>query len=876
MYQNIYITRRSENAQSMVYVWDDEQGLLTYPYSEFHYAYREDPKGKYQSIYGTRLSKVKRFQYDEKGLYESDVSRETRVLTDLYLNDDTPSKNVRIGVIDIEVSSVGGFASVETANKEVTAIGYYDSGEKVSYVFILDPENRITSRDYDRNGRKTYVISCPTEFDLLESFMGLYTSIMPSILTGWNIDGYDIPYLYNRLRQILGKEMANNLSPIGIVVYNEHREKFQIAGVSTVDYLPLYKKYTYTERPNYQLNTIGLAELGRGKVQYEGTLDDLYKNDIDTFIEYNLEDVDIVVGLEEKLKMIELIRFICHLGHVQYEDYAYSSKFIEGTILTYMHRKGLIAPNKPEGGREAFNAKMESNDDDFEGAFVKPPYPGLYEWTYSLDLASLYPSIIMTLNISPETKVGRVTNWNPEAHIKGTIAKYFVVENGKSSAMDRDEFDAFMDEKAYNISSNGILYRTDKLGIIPEILDLWFKQRKEYKGLMFKYNQEGNTELGDYYDRRQHVQKILLNSVYGVLGLSIFRFYDLDNASAVTISGQDVIRSSAKFINGQYSLLGVPPKESTWLRTYETHLRGDYKLPEDIIQYCLNPKDHCVYIDTDSVYFTATPILKGTTDEEKLQETIAFAYDMEKKLNKFYDAVAKKFFNCSSHRLSIKAEAVSRTALWIRKKRYALNKIYNLEESTPMSKVAPKGLDIVRSSFPEAFKKFTKGVLEDILNLKGKEHIDQQILDFREAMRKMDYIKLARNTSVKDISKHETPTWVRMNVFNKGAPAHVKAAIAYNRLLKHFGRETQYQPIRDGDKVKYVYLTPNQYRLDTIAIKTYDDPPEILALVEKHIDYDALFERELEKKLEKFYEALGWGKLPTEVNQLAYEFFSFD
>jgi DNA polymerase elongation subunit (family B) len=367
--------------------------------------------------------------------------------------------------------------------------------------------------------------------------------------------------------------------------------------------------------------------------------------------------------------------------------------------------------------------------------------------------------------------------------------------------------------------------------------------------------------------------------VYGVLGLSIFRFYDLDNASAVTISGQDVIRSSAKFINGQYVSLGVASKEQSWLRTYETHMRSDYKnppLPEDIIQYCLNPKDHCVYIDTDSVYFTATPILKGTTDEEKLQETIAFAYDMEKKLNKFYDAVAKKFFNCSSHRLSIKAEAVSRTALWIRKKRYALNKIYNLEESTPMAKVAPKGLDIVRSSFPEAYKKFMEGVLKDILNLKGKEHIDQQILDFREAMRKMDYIKLARNTSVKDISKHETPTWVRINTFNKGAPAHVKAAIAYNRLLKHLGRETQYQPIRDGDKIKYVYLTPNQYRLDTIAIKTYDDPPEILALVEKHIDYDALFERELEKKLEKFYEALGWGKLPTEVNQLAYEFFNFN
>lgn len=332
-----------------MFVWDDKAGLLTYPYSDFSYCYRKDDAGEYRSIYGDKLTKIKRAGFEETGLFESDVSRETRVLTDLYQDDDTPSVGHRIGTFDIEVESKGGFASPTSAHQPVTAISHHDSVDNIYYALILDPLGRITDQEFEKDGAKHLILSCATEFDLLHSYMALYTSSYPTIVTGWNIDGYDVPYLYNRLKIVLGEDRANMLSPIGVVEYNEYRNKWHIAGVSTIDYLPLYKKYTYKEAPNYQLNTIATLELGRGKVKYEGTLDDLYANDIDTFIEYNLEDVRLVVDMEKKLKMIELIRFICHLGHVQYEDYAYSSKFIEGTMLTYIHRKGLIAPISQKG-----------------------------------------------------------------------------------------------------------------------------------------------------------------------------------------------------------------------------------------------------------------------------------------------------------------------------------------------------------------------------------------------------------------------------------------------------------------------------------------------------------------------------------------------
>lgn len=844
MYQNIFITQRTSEEQPVVYIWDDQQGLITTSADKFEYAYIRDTTGKsmYTSIHGLKVKKIYNFRRDDPDLFESDVPRETRILTDLYLNSDEVSINHVIGFFDIEVSSVGGFPNLMTADKEILSISFYNSSLRTYVVFVYDPASKID----DKYTAEYSILRFDTEKQLLQAFMLWFTSQKFTILTGWNISGFDIPYLYRRLSVILGIDDANMLSPVGHVKWSERRERYQIAGISALDYLELYKKFTYTARPTYRLGAIGLYEVNMGKIEFDMNLDELYENDIQKFMEYNLQDVRIVVEIDKKMKLIELVRGICHVGHVQYEDYLHSSKFIEGTILTYLHRKGIIAPNKPIDGEEMMEKALEDDDDDvrFTGAYVKDPNPGRYEWVYSLDLQSLYPSIIMSLNISPETKVGKVHNWNLDEHIKKTIVEYEVTIQDQLMKFSYDKFIDFMNRMKFTISSNGILYLNDRKGIIPEILDKWFNERVEYKNLMKKYTSEGNSEQADYYDRRQHVQKIFLNSIYGVLGLPVFRFYDLDNASAVTSTGQDVIKTSAKYLNKKYQ---------TILNTTE---------------------DYCIYIDTDSVYFSAIPLLCEETDDGKKEQTISLAREHESALNSFYNVMAKKLFFCDSHRFVIKGETIARTGLWVAKKCYALLKIYDLETNKDISKIVTKGLGTVRSSFPEAFAKFMSTVLENILKNFAKTDIDNEILSFYNNLSNINYSTISKNTSVKDLSKYDDGG-TSMLKFKKGAPAQVKAALIYNRFLISKNLDKRYALIRSGDKIKWCFLRKNPYLLDRMAFKGYDDPKEVLSLVENYIDYNEMFNRELFNKLSSFYSAMGWGIVPTKLNQNSSKLFSF-
>ena len=842
-YQNIFIDQQNEPPTA--YVWDDQKGLVTLALSDFNYAYVRDPKGKYIAMTGERVTKTRRYMRGKPGVFESDLPKETRVLTDLYLNEDTPSEGNVTLFFDIEVSMENGVPDIHNPNNKITSIALYDPLVKKYAIYVLDEQRTYEDRDSDEVG--TYF--CHSEIDLIHKFLNAYEQIQPTIISGWNSDGFDIPYLYNRIRQLCGPATANRLSPIGKVRYSDRQERYKIAGVSSLDYLALYRKFTYTQQPNYRLDTIGRMEVNMGKIAYEGSLDELFREDLEKFILYNLQDVKIIVELDKKLNLIELVRGICHVGHVPYEDYNMSSRFLEGTIVTYLHRKGIIVTDKPQDAREKMEA-LDAGEEGFIGAFVKEPEPGLYEWVYSLDLQSLYPSIIMSLNISPETKVGFVRNWNMEQHFRKEIVAYVVQEvgNDTTAELDYDSFMDFIKENNLTVSSNGVLYTNDKRGIIPEVLETWFAQRVEYKDLMKKYANEGNKEKTAYYDRRQHIQKIFLNSLYGVLGLPVFRFYDVDNAAAVTITGQDVIKSTAKLVNTQYRKM----------------------LQESV------DKDYVVYIDTDSIYASTTPLLKSTmTDEERLQFTIATAQKMEHTLNVFYDIFSERAFNCHSHRFHIKGESVASTGFWVAKKRYALDKVYDLETNQSVSKMVVKGLDVVRSSFPKAFREFMTELLKDILKGTKKDIIDAKILDLKQSLKDRHYLDIARNTSANNISEYGAMDAAGLNSFRKGTPAHIKAALVYNRLLTYYGIDGKHETITDGAKIKYVYLRSNPLQIDGVAIKGYDDPEQIVNLITEYIDTDALFENELQNKLEDFYTALRWGNIPTEVNQNASEFFAF-
>tara|TARA_Y100000592_G_scaffold19614_2_gene30078 strand:- start:4365 stop:6821 length:2457 start_codon:yes stop_codon:yes gene_type:complete len=817
-------------------------GYRTFPYTR--YAYEKADRGEFQSIYGDRLTKVYKFKKDDTDLFESDVAETTRVLVDTYSDSDELSKGHVILTYDIEVEMESGLPDTQKAENGITSIALHDSATNQYWVLVMDKENQMTNYSSD----KAEVLAFFDERDLLQKYLELYEMINPSIVTGWNIDYFDTPYLYNRIKRLLGERQASRLSPIGQCFWSPYRQRFFMAGVSYLDYISLYKNYNYGELPNYRLDTIGTIELGKGKIEYQGNLDQLFKEDIEKFIEYNLVDVEIVVELDKKLQFIDLCRGICHAGHVPYEDFVYSSKYLEGALLTYLRRRNLVAPNKPSDRRERMEALKERGDDKFIGAYVKDPIVGKYDWVYDLDLTSLYPSIIMTLNISPESKVGKINNWDANKFIKGEVDTYTIGDD----TITKENLRKYLDDSKFSVSSNGVLYRTDSVGCIPGILDLWFQQRVEYKNEMKKYGKAGNKAKYAFFHKRQLVQKILLNSLYGVLGLPAFRFYDIDNAEAVTTTGQTVIKSTADMGNIKYN------KEL-----------GEKDL------------DSNIYIDTDSVFFSAVPLMDkrypNWKDEE--QDTIAgyvnvIAEEMQDYLNDFYNILSKRIFNVDKdkHRLEIKKEYVAKAGLWIAKKRYAQWIIS--DNGVPVDKLDVKGLDVKRSSFPKAFQEIMSDVLISILRGQTEEEITDKVLSFKKSMTSLDIKNIAKNSAVKNLTKYMPKGKRNLFSVGKGTPAHVKAAIMYNDALKHFNAPFKHEPMRDGDKIKWVYLKENPLGLDGLGFFGYNDPKDVNNFLETYTDHNKIFERELRKKLQDFYDAIGWGEVISE-QKTAEKFFSF-
>ncbi len=838
MYQNVFF----EKEKSIIHCWDDQKGYFTSKYRR--YAYVKDGNGAHQSIHGERLKKLNFWKADDDlQLYESDVNEMTRFLIDEYGDSDEVSTGHTIMTFDIEVEMNSGLPDIETASNAITSIAGHDSVTNDYFVYVVNKGEKI-----DKTIKGAKVESFDTEEGLLSAFMTKWREINPTIVTGWNIDYFDVTYLYNRYKLLFGQQFANQLSPIGKVSYNKYRSRYIIGGVSCLDYLALYKCYNFTELPNYRLDTVASIELGRGKIEYEGNLDQLFRDDIEKFIEYNLVDVELVVDLDKKLQFIDLARAICHTGHVFYEDFLFSSKWLEGAILTFLRRSGRVAPNKPR--RKPRNEDGSDGEGKFTGAYVKEPKPGLYKWVYDLDLTSLYPSIIMSINISPETKIGKLKGYSAEQHMKGNLETYSIVDDSGNEfpPLPKEKFLKFIEKNKYSVAANGVLYRTDKVGVIPEILSVWFDKRVEYKNLMKKYGKDGNDEQYKFYGKRQLVQKIMLNSLYGVLGLPSFRFYDVDNAEATTITGQTVIKTTELIANQYYSK--VIGKED----------------------------DYNVYTDTDSVFYQAAPLVKSRnpelnedSDEEMIPAILSAAKEVETHINKVYDTMAKRLFNIDSHKFDIKQETIAKGGFWVSKKRYA-QWIIN-DNEVDCDKLDVKGLDVKRSSFPTYFKEVMKTVLLDILRSVDKKEIDTKILDYKKEMEDRPFIDIAKNSAVKGMSKYTTKTQV-LGEFKKGSPAHVKAAITYNQLLAFYKVPYKYEPMKDGDKIKWVYLKKNPLGLEATGLKGHNDPPQILKLVEQYIDYDKIWEKELENKLDDFYKAMDWEKPNPNLNK-ASEFFGF-
>lgn len=827
MYQAVAYNRNS----NMVHIWDDVKGHLKVKYKP--YAYRKSSYGKHVALDGQRVEKVFDFDKDDRGLYESDINPETRTLIDMYKDSDESSVGHRLLTIDIEVDIADGFPTPETAEHEITSMAIYDHAGDERYVWVLDKEGVVESTVKDN----VKIISCHDEYTLLDKFLQTYYEIQPTIITGWNIDFFDIPYLYNRLVKIVGEKKARTLSPIKDVIWLKHRNRYRISGVSCLDYMALYKNFTYSQESSYSLEAISQKELGKGKMKYDGSLDDLLKSDIQAYIDYNMNDVDLVVELDQKMKLIDLARGICHKGHVPYEDFLFATRYLDGAAVTYLNRLDIVAPNR--------QPRVSDEPLELLGAYVKPPNPGRYKWVYDLDLTSLYPSIIMTLGVSPETKVTKIENFDGHKFVKKQGTHYSDGWNGWETTEDLQKY---LTDNEYSIAANGVIYDTKIKGFLPSILDKWFNERVEYKNLRKKYEKEGDDAKAEYYDRMQLVTKILLNSFYGVLGNPGFRFFDPDNATAITSTGQQLIKFTADIGNQFY--------------TKELGVKEDYN----------------IYIDTDSVFFSSLPLIKkrypdyDVADEKWMADkTIEIAGEMQGFINNAYNIYAERFHNTTKHRFDIKQENVAKAGLWIAKKRYA-QWIINIEGHT-VSKLDVKGLDVVRSSFPPSFRKFMAEVLEDMLNDIDKHTLDEKILKFKEHMKTLPLIDVMFPTGVKKVTKYvrrgDKPFTPRM----KGTPVHVKSALNYNDMLTHLGLNKKFQSIINGEKIKWTYVRANTMGLDTMALKGYEDPEALNEFVTKHIDYEKVFNSAFANKLGDFYSAMKWGSIPKNNN--LGKFFSF-
>jgi DNA polymerase elongation subunit (family B) len=404
-----------------------------------------------------------------------------------------------------------------------------------------------------------------------------------------------------------------------------------------------------------------------------------------------------------------------------------------------------------------------------------------------------------------------------------------------------------MDNEQIGIATNGVMYRSDKDGLLPALLRKWFDERVEYRNLSRKFHDEGDREKSDYFDRRQYLQKVVLNSLYGVLGLPAFRFYDLDNAEAVTSTGQSLIKFTRKIGNVFYN-----------------NELGD-------------TKDHCIYIDTDSVFYSALPLVEkrfpdlDIKSEDRMSKAILeIASEVQTYLNQGYDYFAKKFCNLDKHRFDIKQEVIAKSGLFVTKKRYGL-KIIN-DNGKKVNKMMIKGLDTVRSSFPVAMREMLSKVLEDILMDVPKEKLDEFIINFKDSMKLMEFNKIAIPISVKGLRKYKNADGDIFKSHKLGTPVHVKSALYYNDFLKYNKISRQYSEIHNGDKIKWVYLKQNPLGLNTIAYKGYEDPREVLDFIRQYINPEKLYKQALHKKIMMLYEALGWGE-PTDPSKTIERFF---
>ena len=715
---------------------------------------------------------------------------------------------IKVTTLDIEVASENGFPDVESAAEEVLLITIQDYASKKIRTWGLGPFNNQQNNVEYR--------SFSTEYDLLNDFINWWMigDNTPEVVTGWNIELYDIPYLVRRLDRVLGEKLMKRMSPWGLVTEDEiyiagrKHISYDVGGITQLDYLNLYKKFTYKAQESYRLDYIAEVELGSKKLDHSefDTFKDFYTKGWQKFVEYNIIDVELVDRMEDKMKLIELAITMAYDAKANYADVFSQVRMWDTIIYNYLKKRNIVIPPK----------ERSDKDSKYAGAYVKEPIPGKYDWVVSFDLNSLYPHLIMQYNISPETLLDER---HPTVNVDKILNKELTFELYKD----------------YAVCANGAMYRKDVRGFLPELMEKIYNERVIFKKKMLaaeqEYEKKKTKELEKEIARCNNIQmarKIQLNSAYGAIGNQYFRYFKLANAEAITLSGQVSIQWIMNKMNSYLNKI---------LKTKEV--------------------DYVIASDTDSLYINMGPLVdKVFAGREKTTEGIVSFLDkvcqveFEKYIESSYQELAE-YVNAYAQKMVMKRECIAERGIWTAKKRYILSVWDSEGVRYEEPKLKIKGIEAIKSSTPapcrkmlkDSFKILMSGTEDDMINF-----IDKCKAEFKS----LPPEQVAFPKSASDVRKYYSPS----SIYAFKTPFHIRGALLFNHYIKEKNLTNKYSLINNGEKIKYIYLkTPNIIRENVISF--IQEFPRELGL-DKYIDYELQFEKSFIDPLKSVLNVIGW------------------
>ena len=756
------------------------------------------------------INDAKEFVKRYKEVEDFDIYGNTRYLYQ-YITQEHPedeiqydTSQIRIFNIDIETAAENGFPDIESADQEILAISIKDSYTGRIVVFGARPFNNKDSEvDY---------MHFRSEESMLTAFLEYWNENCPDVITGWNVQLFDIPYIARRIDRILGEKFTKSLSPWKLIssreIYIKGRRQvaYDLRGIATLDYLELYRKFTYTNQESYRLDHICMVELGARKLDHSeyDTFKEFYENDWQKFIEYNIHDVRLVDQLDDKMKLLDLAFTMAYDAKVNYEDVFSQVRMWDNYIYCELNKRKIAIPPKREATKDA----------KYAGAYVKEPKPGRYDWVVNFDLNSLYPHLIMQYNISPETL------WetrHSSANVEGILKKETKIDG------------------EFAVCANGAQYRKDVQGFLPLMMQKMYDSRVIFKKKMIKAKQEyeknPSVELTKEIARCNNIQmakKISLNSAYGAIGNEHFRYYRLANAEAITLSGQVSIRWIENKMNGYLNKLLSTDK-----------------------------KDYVIASDTDSIYLNLGPVVDkffGNKSDDKVRIVELLDKVCKDKLEPFIDASYQElatYVAAYDQKMIMKRENIADRGIWTAKKRYILN-VWDSEGvryKEPKMKIM--GLETARSSTPQYFRDKLYAAFKIIIG-KTNDELISFINDIRAETKEQGQEGVAFPRGVNNLEKYKH----RTDIYSKGTPIHVRGALLYNDFVRKNKLQHKYPFIQEGEKIKFIYLkTPNPLHENCVSFFS-TIPPEMN--LDKYVDYQLQFEKSFLEPLKNVLNCVGW------------------